>query len=110
LDEDEYNLYYKLFEIINQQIQQPDLLLYLHSPIEKLKWNITNRGRVYEQEIEDNYLLSLQKTYFDYLYSSSSLRIVILDCSNLDFVHNPADYEKIQTLLSQEYPVGITRL
>ena len=110
LDEDEYNLYYKLFEIINQQIQQPDLLLYLHSPIEKLKWNINNRGRIYEQAIEDEYLASLQKTYFDYLHSSSNLRIIVLDCSKLDFVNNPIDYKKIQTLLSQEYHIGITRL
>jgi deoxyguanosine kinase len=53
LDEDEYELYQKLFEIINLQMRQPDLLVYLHNPIEKLQWNILNRGRVYEQHITD---------------------------------------------------------
>jgi deoxyadenosine/deoxycytidine kinase len=48
---------------INVQIPQPDLLLYLHSPIEKLQWNILNRGRVYERKIEERYLQGLQETY-----------------------------------------------
>ncbi|MCX6185581.1 MAG: deoxynucleoside kinase [Bacteroidetes bacterium] len=110
LDEDEYGLYYKLFEIINQQIQQPDLLLYLHSPIEKLKWNISNRGRSYEQHIEEEYLINLQKTYFEYLNTSSNLKIVILDCSNMDFVNNEIDFEKIKLILSQNFKTGITKL
>ena len=40
LQEEEYRLYQKLFDIINPQILQPDILIYLHSPIEKLKENI----------------------------------------------------------------------
>jgi deoxyguanosine kinase len=32
LDDDEYDLYLKLFDIINLQIRQPDLLVYLHNP------------------------------------------------------------------------------
>jgi hypothetical protein len=47
---------------INVQIPQPDLLVYLHSPIEKLQWNILNRGRVYERKMEDSYLQGLQET------------------------------------------------
>ena len=72
--------------------------------------NVTSDEIDHEQAIEDEYLASLQKTYFDYLHSSSNLRIIVLDCSKLDFVNNPIDYKKIQTLLSQEYHIGITRL
>jgi deoxyadenosine/deoxycytidine kinase len=48
---------------IDFQIPQPDLLVYLHSTIEKLQWNILNRGRVYERKIEESYLQGLQETY-----------------------------------------------
>src|SRR6185436_10050367 len=39
LPEEEFRLYQKLFEIINQQIIQPDLLIYLHAPVNKLQAN-----------------------------------------------------------------------
>jgi len=35
LPEDEYRLYQRLFDIIHQQLVQPDLLIYLHAPVEK---------------------------------------------------------------------------
>lgn len=109
LDEDEYELYHKLFHIINLQLPKPDLLVYLHCPIEKLQWNIANRGRSYEQQIEDEYLQNLQQTYFDYLHTQTDLRILIIDCSQVDFVKNPLHYEQIQSLLCKEYPHGITQ-
>src|SRR6478609_7835815 len=40
LPEDEFRLYQRLFEIIYQQLIQPDLVIYLHAPVSKLKENI----------------------------------------------------------------------
>lgn len=40
LAEEEYRLYQKLFEIMQQQILQPDILIYLHAPVAKLQQNI----------------------------------------------------------------------
>ena len=39
LREEEFRLYQKLFDIINPQIIQPDILIYLHSPVSKLNKN-----------------------------------------------------------------------
>src|SRR5688500_2679955 len=44
LAEEEFRLYQKLFEIINPQILQPDILIYLHSPVKRLKENIKKRN------------------------------------------------------------------
>jgi deoxyadenosine/deoxycytidine kinase len=107
LDEDEYDLYVKLFDIINQQLPQPELLVYLHNPIEKLQWNIANRGRVYEQHIEDSYLQQLSDAYLQYLHSNEHLRILLIDCSSLDFVHNTDHYENVKALICKEYQPGI---
>ncbi|OYU96001.1 MAG: deoxynucleoside kinase [Bacteroidetes bacterium B1(2017)] len=107
LDEDEYELYYKMFDIINQQLPKPELLIYLHSPVEKLQWNINNRGRSYEQKIEDQYLLNLQQTYFDYLHTHTEQRVLLIDCSNIDFVNNEGHYQQIKELACKEYEPGI---
>jgi deoxyguanosine kinase len=107
LDDDEYDLYLKLFDIINLQIRQPDLLVYLHNPIEKLQWNITNRGRAYEQKIKDEYLQSLSEAYLQYINSNKHLRVLMIDCSSLDFVGNQDHYNNIKAIICKEYTPGI---
>jgi deoxyadenosine/deoxycytidine kinase len=107
LDDDEYDLYMRLFEIINQQMRQPDLLVYLHNPIEKLQWNILNRGRSYEQKIEDVYLQSLSDAYLQYLHQNTHLRILLVDCSSIDFVNNIEHYQSLVNLICKEYAPGI---
>src|SRR3954462_10806348 len=63
LSMEEFRLYQKLFDIIHQQLLQPDLLIYLHAPVQKLQQNIRKRNRPYEQEISDEYLFNIQETY-----------------------------------------------
>jgi deoxyguanosine kinase len=110
LDEDEYDLYVKLFSIIQLQLRKPDLLVYLHNPIEKLLWQIKNRGRVYEQSIEPEYLERLQNAYFDYMNQQKDLRILILDCSAIDFVKNEDDYLKIKNICQENYSIGTHKI
>lgn len=107
LDDDEYDLYLRLFEIIDQQIRQPDLLVYMHNPIEKLQWNILNRGRTYEQKIEDDYLQSLSDAYLQYLHQNTHLRILLIDCSSIDFINNTDHYNSLVNLICKEYTPGI---
>lgn len=107
LDEDEYELYSKVFSIIQLQLRKPDLLVYLHNPVEKLLWQIKNRGRAYEQEISPEYLVSLQTAYFEYLNQQNDQRILILDCSALDYVNRETDYLLIKDAISKDYEMGI---
>src|ERR1700741_2357521 len=44
LPDDEFRLYQRLFEIINQQLIHPDILIYLHAPVSKLQRNIKKRN------------------------------------------------------------------
>ena len=107
LDDDEYNLYLKLFDIINAQMKQPDLLVYLHNPIEKLQWNIVNRGRSYEQHITNEYLQNLSDAYLQYIHANQHLRILIIDCARIDFVNDVDHYNNIKALICKEYASGI---
>ena len=67
LPPDEFRLYQQLFEIMHQQIIQPDLLIYLHSPVKRLQENIRKRNRPFEQSIPNDYLFSIQETYTQYI-------------------------------------------
>ena len=84
LAEDEFLLYQKLFEIINPQLVQPDLLIYLHAPVSKLKENIRKRNRAYEQAIASEYLFTLQETYTQYI-KQHNIKTLFIDASSADF-------------------------
>ncbi len=110
LPPDEFALYSRLFHIINSTLPKPDLLVYLYVEVQRLKKNITKRGRDYEQNIEYDYLERIQSGYFDFIKQQQDLRILILDINQLDFVHNNVDYRKIVDLIMKEYPIGVHRV
>ena len=105
LPEDEFRLYQLLFDIINQQLVQPDLLIYLHSPIKRLQENIRKRNRSYEQDIEDQYLYSIQETYIHYI-KQYNIKTLIIDVSNADFLGNEKHFMTVVEALEKEYEEG----
>lgn len=110
LKDDEYNLYRSIFDIIYKSIPKPDLYVYLHQDIPRLKQNIKKRGRDYEQAISDEYLEKLQDGYFDFFKKQEDIPFLIIDINKLDFVENQSDYEKIkQVIFSKKYSKGIHR-
>ncbi len=105
LADEEFRLYQKLFEIINPQILQPDILIYLHSPVSKLQENIKKRNREYEQSIPNDYLFSLQETYTNYI-KQHNIKTLFIDCSNADFLGNDLHLKTIVDALDKEYDDG----
>lgn len=110
LKDDEYNLYRQLFDIIHQQLPVPDLYVYLHLPVERLMINIKNRGREYEQKIDESYLLKIQNGYFDYIKSRVNMRILLIDGNEINYINNDDDYIRIRNcIFNTQYPIGISR-
>lgn len=111
LKKDEYNLYRQIFDIIYKSIPKPDLYIYLHIDVNNLVNNIAKRGRDYEKEISQEYLLKIQEGYFDFFKQQNDIRYLIIDANNLDFVENQEDYSKVKELIfKKDYPVGINRI
>ncbi len=105
LSEDEFRLYQRLFEIINQQLIQPDLLIYLHAPVSKLQSNIKNRNRSYEQNIPDDYLFNIQETYTHYI-RQHNIKTLFVDAGNADFLGNEKHLKIITDALENDYGEG----
>jgi deoxyadenosine/deoxycytidine kinase len=86
LQNDEFTLYSKFFNIINSSLPKPDLLVYLYLHVDRLKSNILKRGRSYEKNIKKSYLEKIQSGYFDYIKQQQNMRILIIDINKIDFV------------------------
>jgi deoxyguanosine kinase len=105
LPEEEFRLYQKLFEIINQQIIQPDILIYLHAPVNKLQSNIRKRKRSFEQDIPDEYLFNIQQTYTHYI-KQHNIKTLFIDASNADFLSDERQLKVVIDALDKEYENG----
>lgn len=102
LQEEEYKLYRRLFELMYKDIKRPDFYVFLFQSTEKLIKNIQKRGRKYEQNISPEYLNSIQKGYLDFIKSQKENQIKIIDITDMDFVKNRSDYLEILRQISAE--------
>lgn len=105
LPEEEFRLYQKLFDIIHQQLVFPDILIYLHAPVQKLQANIKKRNRSYEQGIPDEYLFSIQETYTSYI-KQHNIKTIFIDASNADFLGNEKHLQVVIDALDKDYENG----
>lgn len=95
LQEDEFNLYRKVFSFMHKEVQKPGLYVYLYQNTERLLENIKNRDRDYEQNIPPEYLEKINRGYLDFIKSAPDHNTLIVDISELDFVKNKSDYNHI---------------
>jgi deoxyadenosine/deoxycytidine kinase len=105
LPEEEFHLYQRLFDIIHQQLVQPEILIYLHTPVNKLQQNIKKRNRVYEQSIPDDYLFNIQETYTNYI-KQHNVKTLFIDAENADFLNNEQHLKIITDALDKDIPDG----
>jgi 2-amino-4-hydroxy-6-hydroxymethyldihydropteridine diphosphokinase len=92
LQEDEFKLYKMMFDIIHKETSKPDLYVYLYQNTDRLLENIKNRGRSYEQQIQEKYLEKINQGYLDYIKTKTDLNILVIDVTGKDFVENQSDY------------------
>jgi len=95
LQEEEFNLYKKLFHLMHKELPKPDVYVYLYQNTERLLENIKKRGRKFEQSIEAVYLQKINDGYLEFIKSQHSDTIKIIDISEMDFVESRKDYLEI---------------
>ncbi len=110
LNADEYELFLKLYDIVETACPKPDLMVYLYLSVEQLQANIRKRGREYEQKITDVYLEQIQHQYLEFIRQHKDRRIVIVDTTGLDFVNSDQDYLRMKEIISGSYAKGVTRI
>ncbi|WP_343702838.1 deoxynucleoside kinase [Chitinophaga sp.] len=109
LQEDEFSLFQKLFDIINPQLAQPELLIFLNAPVSLLQRNIKKRNRSYEQQIPDAYLLKVHDMYMQYL-RQHAVRTLMVDAAQMDFLRSENDFNGLLAALEKDFPPGVTYL
>ncbi len=95
LQEEEFSLYKKLFQVMHKDLPKPDLYVYLYQNTDRLLEQIKKRGRKYEQSIDAIYLEKIHHGYMDFIKSKPNENVKIIDVSGMDFIEDRKNYLRI---------------
>ncbi|HNR00232.1 MAG TPA: deoxynucleoside kinase, partial [Trueperaceae bacterium] len=101
MDDRDHASYRTLYHAVLAALRPPDLLIYLRAGLGTLKRHIAQRGRAYEANIEDGYLLRLGDLYERWVEDYSLSPVVVIPADDLDFVNDQADLKKVLDLLER---------
>lgn len=109
LSSKELAVFEDVFSCLTNNILNSDLTIFLTANINTLKKRISLRGRVFEQDIDNDYLYYLIDAYNDFIevqLQNKPQNTIVFNCDDLDFVNNTDDYdfiiESIKNKIMQE--------
>lgn len=100
---DHMTLYKRIFNLLNEQIPIPDLIIYLYSDIDVLMKRIAQRDRPFERSIDINYISLLAETYENFFASYSRTPVLRINTTEMDFVKSGDDLAKIYKMIEERF-------
>jgi len=91
--ERDYQTYRQVFDLVVGALASPDLLIFLHAPVEVLLDRIRSRGREMEKGVSEEYLKLLESFYQEWLTDFDLCPVLSIRTDDLDFVHKPQHLE-----------------
>lgn len=91
----DFETYMKMFNIEQNLLPKPDVLIYLKASVPTLISQIKMRGREYEQNIDEDYLSRLNEKYNHWIDNIYEGRVLVVDKDVDDFVADPTIIDRI---------------
>lgn len=85
---DEFDLYEKYFNTIQDNIVVPDLIIQLNTLVHTLQNRIMLRDRVYEKTIDKSYLELLSRLQKEWVNSFTHTKILVIDTDSINLVND----------------------
>jgi len=101
LDEKEMTLYDTVANLLEKNVINPDLVIYLQADTDTLMRNIARRGRDMEKNISEEYIDALNQLYTEYFFRYQNTPLVIINTNDIDFVHNQEDLDEVINYIRQ---------
>ncbi len=100
LSKRDYATYMQMYEAIRNTLRPPDLLIYLKASVSTLQARIKQRGRNYEQTIEENYLKRLNVLYERFMYGYDLSHVLVVNADTTDFLLNDTHLQALHSNLA----------
>ncbi|WP_279165355.1 deoxynucleoside kinase [Thermus scotoductus] len=99
LKERDWRTYLDLFQSVSPALRKPDLLIYLRASLPTLRERIKKRGRPFEQNLPDRYLLGLNALYEQLIASWDLSPVYVVEADRIDFVEKAEDRDSLLAAL-----------
>lgn len=86
MSEDDFQLYWDLYEAMCETLRPPDLLIYLTCSLKTLKQRIHERGRGAEKNVPDAHIKRLQRAYDEWIKRVDFCEVITIKTDNLDYI------------------------
>ena len=106
LNPDELELYNQIYDKLDVDIPQPDLVIYLQASVDALIARIAQRGNPYERSIDRDYLEQVADVYARFFYDYDETPLLIVNASTIDPIRSEADFD---ALFAQVQRIGSGR-
>lgn len=104
---DELEMYYRVHDALAEKIPLPDLIVYLRADTDVLMQRIASRDRVYERNMEREYIDQLNQAYDAFFIQNQArnvagtVTVLTLDTNELDYIRRVEDLKWVENRIRQ---------
>jgi deoxyguanosine kinase len=95
LNDHELSLYEQIYKMIEPKVVRPDLVIFLQADTETILRRIKQRARPFEKDVSRDYIDAVNEAYSHYFFRYTETPLLVINTSDIDFVHNPQDLEDL---------------
>lgn len=92
LSEEEFKLYQQVYAQMTIDSPTPDLVIYLQAPVDTLMQRVNSRGIQIEQNIDRDYIETLNQAYSEFFLYYDGAPTLIINCAEMDFNSSDDDF------------------
>jgi deoxyguanosine kinase len=96
LNEHELSLYEQIYKMLEPKIVRPDLVIFLQADTDTLLRRIKQRGRLFEKEINHDYLAAVNEAYNQFFFHYAETPLLVINTSDIDFVNRREDLDDLR--------------
>lgn len=90
LDDHELDMYNQIFGLLERELPRPDRVIFLQAGTEMLLGRIERRGRVFERDMDPEYLEALAEAYAYFFKHYAGAPVLVVNVGEVDFLARPA--------------------
>ncbi|MCH7588216.1 MAG: deoxynucleoside kinase [Chloroflexi bacterium] len=102
MSERDYKTYRDLYNVLSNFLPPPDLVIFLRASVPTLQGRIAQRGRDYEQQIEEGYLERLNALYEAWITNFTLCPVLTVPADDLDYVAHDAHLRLIVSKINDK--------
>jgi len=102
MNDRDHRSYRELYNVLNEFLAPPDLVVYLRASVQTLFKRISFRGRDYEQRISSDYLEQLNHLYETWIMHFNLCPVLAVPADDLDYVAHPGHLDLIVSKIEEK--------